>query len=849
MTATDRVAILVVHGIADQKPGQTVREVARLLCLSQKGAPKDEHGTLPYEQGEIQGVVVPVEKLEPGGGPLAEAAAPAPMVQEARRQVRARRAPGTPSGFYQAHQAAVAETAVRAPGQVADELEGRRAAPVPKDLGMALNDYLLGRLVLPEDEALYESTRVSLRRRRDHRTLDVYEMYWADLSRLRKGGLRALSALYQLFFHLSTLAADLVDQISLAARGGAGWRLLQRFHAWAAWLMKGPIALLQLAMLLMLAFGSAALVSTELQGQLLAAAFGVTAVVLVALAGLAWLRDFSGAWRWVKLVVLLAAAVASVGVALFALTADEWVPLLYFAACALAALLLGAYLVERYSGLTQGVRVLGHLVIVAAVAALCIDGVAFLAEATTQFEWMVVAALHVTEWLLAGELLAWALFVLVQVAALAAGWWLGRGGDGPTKASLHTARLGLIGSSSLFVVLSLVLWSIVSYVAGRALQNLPYHPILFGNGERSAEIFLEGRVQTLGAFFTPLVLALLLAFAAALLVLLPSLLEEIAPTPNVDARGVRQGAPEWARRLGGWLSAGVRSLGTAARYLVPLGAIAGSFLYLAFVLRTLTLTMGIGGELTVWIVDVLDVFEGETLVAVGKWLAGGALTLAALGARFTQTFGRLRVAIDAVLDIDNYFADPPNRRPPRARIFSRYASLLAYLRAAGYARVVIVSHSQGTVISADLLRHLHAQGRLRELVGDMRLSLVTVGSPLRDLYAERFPLLYRWMGAPEKVFASAGPGAAELGATEWVNACRSGDYVGRFIWTPSTDPALAGPKFGVAVVGADGRVSAERSGDRSEFCLGAGAHTHYFSNDALALAVEIERLAGAAAAN
>jgi pimeloyl-ACP methyl ester carboxylesterase len=246
---------------------------------------------------------------------------------------------------------------------------------------------------------------------------------------------------------------------------------------------------------------------------------------------------------------------------------------------------------------------------------------------------------------------------------------------------------------------------------------------------------------------------------------------------------------------------------------------------------------------------VLAVFEGETLVAVGKWLAGGALTLAALGARFTQTFGRLRVAIDAVLDIDNYFADPPNRRPPRARIFSRYASLLAYLRAAGYARVVIVAHSQGTVISADLLRHLHAQGRLRELVGAMRLSLVTVGSPLRDLYAERFPLLYRWMGAREPVFADATPAAAALGATEWVNACRSGDYVGRFIWTPSTDRALAGPKFGVAVVGPDGRVAAERAGDRSEFCLGAGAHTHYFANDAAALAVEIERLVAGAAAN
>ncbi|MFL6566402.1 MAG: hypothetical protein ACJ8G5_15810, partial [Burkholderiales bacterium] len=444
----------------------------------------------------------------------------------------------------------------------------------------------------------------------------------------------------------------------------------------------------------------------------------------------------------------------------------------------------------------------------------------------------------------------WAVFILVQIAALLLGGWLGRGTDGAAKASLHTARLGLVGSSSLFVVLSLVLWSVVSYVAGRALEKLPYEPILLGSGYRSADIFLEERVQTLGAFFTPLVLALLLAFAAALLVLLPSLVEELAPTANLEpGGGVRNGAPEWAQRLGNWLSAGVRGLGTAAAYLVPAGAIAGSVLYLAFVLRTFTLTLEVGGELTVWSVEVLERFEGETLVAVGKWLAGGALTLAALGARFTRTFGRLRVAIDAVLDIDNYFADPPNRRPPRARIFSRYASLLAYLRLAGYARVVIVAHSQGTVISADLLRHLHAQGRLRDLVGAMRLSLVTVGSPLRDLYAERFPLLYRWMGARQSGFADAGPPAAALGATEWVNACRSGDYVGRFIWTPSTDRALAGPKFGVAAIGADGRVRAERAGDRSEFCLGAGAHTHYFANDAAALAVEIERLVAGAAAN
>ncbi len=48
--------------------------------------------------------------------------------------------------------------------------------------------------------------------------------------------------------------------------------------------------------------------------------------------------------------------------------------------------------------------------------------------------------------------------------------------------------------------------------------------------------------------------------------------------------------------------------------------------------------------------------------------------------------------------------------------------------------------------------------------------------------------------------------------------------------------------FGVAVVGPDGIVEAERDGDRTEFCLGAGGHTHCFSDDAVALTVEIERV-------
>jgi hypothetical protein len=214
--------------------------------------------------------------------------------------------------------------------------------PESPDLGLALNDYLLGRLVLPEGDALYRCTRVSLRRRADDRTVDVYEMYWADLSRLGAGGLRALSSLYQVLFHLSTLAADLVDQVSLSTNGGTAWRVLQRLQAWIAWLMKGPSAVLQLAMLLMVAFGAAALVAPELQGPLLAAAFGLGSVVLTALAALAWLRGTPGPVRWAQLLFLLPAAAR----AWRRRFARCWVPMMYFGASALAATLLGLYLIE-----------------------------------------------------------------------------------------------------------------------------------------------------------------------------------------------------------------------------------------------------------------------------------------------------------------------------------------------------------------------------------------------------------------------------------------------------------------------------------------------------------------------
>ena len=192
----ERVAIITVHGVADQQPGQTVGELARLLCHG--GTDRSR-----YIEGEKHEILLPVVRLssidEVRAPPNAE---PQPAA-DAEPVLRVQ--PGRPSDFYLAHRRVEREVG---------------SIPATEDLGVTLTDYLLSRYQPDEGDALYESTRVSLLRKKDALPVDLYGLYWADYSRLKPGGIRALSASYQLFFHLSTLARDVVDQVALATEGG-----------------------------------------------------------------------------------------------------------------------------------------------------------------------------------------------------------------------------------------------------------------------------------------------------------------------------------------------------------------------------------------------------------------------------------------------------------------------------------------------------------------------------------------------------------------------------------------------------------------------------------------------------
>jgi hypothetical protein len=785
---TERVAIITVHGVADQQPGQTVGELARLLCHGGGGPPR-------YIEGEVQQILVPVAGLP---------ASREEPVPDGRSELKIR--PGRPSDFFLQQRGA--------------SVDG--ASPLAGDLGLTLTDYLQGRYQPGESDTLYQSTRVSLRRHADRKPVDLYEMYWADYSRLQPGGIRALSAAYQLMFHLSTLARDVVDQTSLATDGRGLLRVLQWLHAWCAWLLKGPAALLQLTMLLLVAFGATAFLPMELREPVLRIGGIVAAVALIGLALLAAQRAGGAAAR------VRAAIPAALGAFVCAAVAAAVVLLedfdtIYFGTAVLLMVATGAALLQRYSRTVRGVRVVGYAALVYAVAMLVICAARVRPEVSSMYEWLLTAALNAGEYVFAALLSAMALLVMAQIAALLASFWLARDGGRDVTASLITARIGMVVSTSLFAILSLLLWSVIAYVVGLALNEFDYLPLLLGRGYRSASIFFDGQIEDVGRLFTPLVVLAAVVGGMAVAALAPSLREEISPRD--DEQSV-----DWTQRLGRWWTGARKLLGSVFGVVVPVFGIVGGLLYLLFVEKKL---FGVEGAL-----EWFDQLNGDVLLMTGKWLAGGAVTITALGARFTQTFGKLRVALDAMLDVDNYFQDPPNRRPPRAQIFSRFASLLDYVRSRGYARLVIVSHSQGTVISADLLRYLNRTGRLHGFTGGMPLSLVTVGSPLRDLYATRFPFLYRWMGGPPEAFAGASPRASDLEAEEWINVYRAGDYVGRSIWTAPTEPTM----LRVATVSDAGKVLASSEGDRTEFCLGAGAHTHYFANDAIALAVEIDRL-------
>jgi hypothetical protein len=219
--------------------------------------------------------------------------------------------------------------------------------------------------------------------------------------------------------------------------------------------------------------------------------------------------------------------------------------------------------------------------------------------------------------------------------------------------------------------------------------------------------------------------------------------------------------------------------------------------------------------------------------------------------------------LDVMLDVDNYLRELPRDGTPRARIAERYVSLLRAIASdrstdgRPYDSVIIVAHSLGALISADLLRYLNSESEAgrgdpalaafgfgeRKATATIPIRLFTMGNPIRQLLNRFFPHQYVWVRAipdnalepvpplpPDEAWrVNLTPSHVALGVEQWSNAYRSGDYVGRGLWqdewfrrTESTPNAGAYPE----PIKVFTRAGAE------EMCIGLGAHTHYWNDTA-----------------
>jgi hypothetical protein len=140
----------------------------------------------------------------------------------------------------------------------------------------------------------------------------------------------------------------------------------------------------------------------------------------------------------------------------------------------------------------------------------------------------------------------------------------------------------------------------------------------------------------------------------------------------------------------------------------------------------------------------------------------------------------VRLPLDTAYDITSFLREPriPTSVAPREKMLARIAGLLDHVAATRhYDRTVLLTHSQGTVLATALLDD--PDGNV--VIPGGHLSLVTMGTPLRSLYCARFPVQFRWVDELDSrpdLFVHHVDGV-------WINFWASGDLIGQWLFTDS----------------------------------------------------------------
>jgi hypothetical protein len=875
------VAVIAVHGVADQVAGKVAQQIAALLIGRQAS------GAL-YSEGKAEGIMLPVQGLEAlngvrsperdsvfqyiednGNGSFTLRLVQGPTVSAARKSIRQ----SARSDFQRDEWIATHES--HDLPKVPDNFERVRATHQQHaDPGLAFTDYLLFKAERNKTKhEAYETTRIRMKRQTGAAepalAIDVYEMYWADLSRLSGNVPRIVAEAFTLLFRFSRLGRETVDEASRAARkrllrlkpeleraqaearraaankGTANKgeaiiarqrvrnlkRQIREEHAWPRlataqialdWALSSLLAhmLLHLAvcgtLIAVLSAASrntttiAAVLTTLLAGAALWwTSYGVEALParLLSYAGVAM-----ATWLVVQLVpdsvkvglVLLGTTVLLVDLGLRAAEARFPSTILFgrLFLCVSILGITGHVAVETFGSSTIGLR-----------------------------DWM-AATLWMTEALLVLIVAWWAVVPFVMLTWLYYGWRVSARSAG-ARASVATGRLGLFVSTAVLLIVAIAFWALMTEVLRTSANDVVYCQWIFGERDclKGGEYLRQRYANSTEMFALVLGLALTLTLSLVVMVV-PSVLAELKLSVGT------------ASNLGRWLTKGYRNLDALIGPLVLIAVGCGCGVGM------LLLATRFDFVPPSWMEHVRQGFAHASAQILEPLVISAASLLAAfsaLGGLISRYAPWMRLPLDVALDVDNYLREFPRTAIPRAKIFARYVALLDHLVSAGYTRIIIVAHSQGSVISADLLRYLkhcsqQPRGALRVLGERLngRIDLVTAGCPLRQLYAARFPELYSWV-TQSHGSEICGPLPAELGLRSWTNFYTSGDYVGRWLWCDG--PPQSDRRGGQEIAyDSDAEAPTPSEGSTGDWCLGFGAHTHYFDQDQTRLRSFLDRV-------
>ena len=743
----------------------------------------------------------------------------------------------------------------------------------------------------------------------EEKIVHIYEMFWSDLSQTANAFTRIFADLYQLLFHLASVSVTNVLAAAINFHSGDNQSLKDKWHRFAS-AQRFPVGILgrpiPILNLFMAAVAPVVILLSLMRNHLSARGEFVALVGLVALLALAGSGfALKGLSRFPAPLYAMPLILFGGLAALISFFATPWPRDLTekTAAWILLALCFGAVWVivsaydRRRPGSKRVALIIGAILVACLIAVFAIGG--FPVGGHEKIDYPAIAfclnILEVTFGLLA---VAWVIFFIGFVWTHIAGWFAIHAVRDPSERikssrTRWTARLILALSSITFVAFTVPLWTGVAKIvismlppAGPCAEDMPqvhYRPIsaalystLWTHGfatnarravkmEDDAEQYVSSpplvsewanQMLTLaGIAVLPVFLtAFLVALFIAVWSIFPSVIGEVSPPESPSA--------EASEALGVWLDRGFRFMRSA-----------GELIY--WVIWVPVLALGIFRfGLIDWLFANSGLFD-KLITVVGTIVAGAAIGIIGFSGRLKSLAGGLRPILRVMLDVDNWLREHPRDSNPTARICGRYASVLRHISAwrdhegNHYDAMIIIAHSQGTVITADFLRYVEAERRIAgsmveydpelEHFGKMPVYFFTMGCPLHQLYGLRFPFLYGWArndvpreeippGQVPDIQPSDCPRPDLLGIERWINAYRSGDYIGRYLWRGG----LTGYQWAPAETGYDqewdppagkpARVSADRAGSRIEFCIGPGAHTHYWDHTAEMIAEVLDRL-------